>query len=46
MVRWISNISISFDNLSTLAKLDKKPIDKPTPDPKPKEASGNKRSRS
>ena len=46
MVHWSYNISFPFNCLPIMGKKREKPIDKPTPDPKPKEASGNKRSRS
>jgi hypothetical protein len=41
MELWTYTIMQPFGLRSFMAKLDKKPIDKPAPDPKPKEASGH-----
>ena len=35
------NISFALNNVSFMAKLDKKPVNKPAPDPKPHEGSGH-----
>ena len=41
MAAWTSNIGICYNSISFMAKLDKKPINKPAPDPKPHEGSGH-----
>ena len=41
MEKWVSNISFAFTSVSFVSKLDKKPINKPAPDPKPHEGSGH-----